>query len=144
MTEQELVEKLQKIEALFSGAATEGERGAAQDALDRIRERLRSVEREEEAKEYKFSLENQWNRRLFLALLRRYGISPYRRPRQRFTTVMAKVPPSFVDGTLWPEYLELSGVLERYIDEITERVIRENIFDDPSDAVVEKQRHLSL
>ncbi len=49
---------------------------------------------------------------------------------------MANVPKSFVDNTLWPEYLELSDVLEKYITEITEKVIRNNIFDDSSEATV--------
>jgi hypothetical protein len=144
MTEQDLIEKLRKIERLFSGASTEGERDAAESALNRIRERLKSVEKIEKPEEYKFSLSDQWNRKLFLALLRRYGIRPYRLPRQRYTTVMANVPKSFVDNTLWPEYLELSGVLESYINEITDKVIRNNIFEDSSEAsVVEESKRLS-
>ena len=143
MTEQELIEKLQKIERLFSGATTEGEQNAAESALNRIRERLRSVEEIEEPLEYKFSLSDQWNRKLFLALLRRYGIKPYRLYRQRYTTVMADVPKSFVDNTLWPEYLELSDVLKSYIAEITDRVIKNNIFEDSSEAsVVEESKRL--
>ena len=35
--EQRLIEKLQRIEALFAGAATPGERDAAAQARDRIR-----------------------------------------------------------------------------------------------------------
>ena len=38
--EQLLREKLRKIEALFAGAATEGERVAAGAAVERIRDRL--------------------------------------------------------------------------------------------------------
>src|SRR5438093_2323655 len=38
---QRLIEKLQRIEALFAGAATPGEREAAAQARDRIRSRLR-------------------------------------------------------------------------------------------------------
>ena len=39
--EQRLIEKLQRIEALFAGAATPGEREAAAAARERIRARLR-------------------------------------------------------------------------------------------------------
>jgi hypothetical protein len=39
--ESTLKEKLRKIEALFAGAATPGERAAAGAAADRIRARLR-------------------------------------------------------------------------------------------------------
>ena len=51
----------------------------------------------------KFQLADEWRRRLMVALLRRYGLRPYRYSGQRYTTVMARVPKSFVDGTLWPE-----------------------------------------
>jgi hypothetical protein len=43
--ESALREKLQKIEALFSGAATTGERVAAEAALERVRARLAELER---------------------------------------------------------------------------------------------------
>ena len=39
-TESQLREKLRKIEALFAGAGTAGERLAAEAALERVRERL--------------------------------------------------------------------------------------------------------
>src|ERR1700733_6622057 len=42
-TESQLREKLRKIEALFAGAGTEGERFAAEAALERVRERLKEI-----------------------------------------------------------------------------------------------------
>ena len=42
-TESQLREKLRKIEALFAGAGTTGERLAAEAALERVRARLTSV-----------------------------------------------------------------------------------------------------
>ena len=39
-TESQLREKLRKIEALFAGAGTTGERLAAEAALERVRARL--------------------------------------------------------------------------------------------------------
>ena len=44
--EQALREKLRKIEALFAGAGTAGERIAAGAAADRIRDRLGSSDRQ--------------------------------------------------------------------------------------------------
>ena len=44
--ETQLREKLRKIEALFAGAGTEGERLAAGAALARLRERLGSAQQE--------------------------------------------------------------------------------------------------
>ncbi len=136
MTESELIQKLEKIERLFSGAKTDGERDAAANARERVQGRLNDIAVKETATEYKFSLTDQWSRSLFIALLRRYGISPYRLYRQRRTTVMAKIPKSFLDDTLWPEFSELSKVLHDYISEITNKVIREHIHADASEAEV--------
>ena len=44
MDEQQLIEKLRLIERLHAGAATDGEREAAANAKERIRERLRRRE----------------------------------------------------------------------------------------------------
>ena len=48
---------------------------------------------------------------------------------------MVRVSKSFVDKTLWPEYLELSEQLRAYLHDITQKVIREAIFEDNSEAV---------
>jgi len=123
MREQDLLDKLSKIERLYAGAATPGEKEAAADAMERIKRRLGETAKVERHIEYKFTLADGWSKKLFTALLRRYALRPYRYARQRRTTVMVRVPRSFVDETLWPEFLELSKVLQTYLDEVTERVI---------------------
>ena len=138
--ERELIETLRRIEALFAGAATDGERLAAGGALERIRDRLRRVQEADPAIEYRFSMPDEWSRQLFVALLRRYGIRPYRYMRQRYTTVMAKVPRGFVDKTLWPEYEELNKSLRAYLSEVTTRVIAEGIHADSSEAEVRQEQ----
>src|SRR5581483_2270352 len=97
-----LRDRLRKIEALFAGAATPGERSAAEAALERVRARLSDMRRRDPPIELKVTLPDEWSRRLFLALSRRYGLEPYRYPRQRYTTVMLRVPQSFADQVLWP------------------------------------------
>jgi hypothetical protein len=135
MTDYEkLIDKLRKLEAVFSGTNYEGERTAASVAIDKIREKLKSVEIVHPPIQYKFTMGDMWSRKLFVALLRRYGLAPYRYPRQRHTTVMVNVSPKFVDETLWPEFLELSKVLQEYLTEITDKVITESIFADTSEA----------
>lgn len=136
--ESELREKLRRIEALFAGATTPGERSAAAAAIDRIRRRLRDAEREEKPVEYKFTLADEWSRKLFSALCRRYGLDPYRYKGQRHTTVMVRAPRSFIDRTLWPEYQEIHRELDRYLAEVTNRIIREEVFGDTAEA---KERH---
>jgi hypothetical protein len=123
MQEQDLLDKLSKIERLYAGAATPGEKEAAADAMERIKRRLGETAKIERPIEYKFTLSDGWSKKLFTALLRRYALKPYRYARQRRTTVMVRVPRSFVNETLWPEFLELSKVLQTYLDEVTERVI---------------------
>lgn len=133
-TEQKLREKLRKISALFEGAMTPGERQAAGAALARVREALAVLERTERPVEMHFALPDLWQRRLFTALCRRYGLEPYRYARQRYTTVMVRVPGSFVDKTLWPEYLQIKRALDEYLTEATERIIREEVYRDTRDA----------
>ena len=137
--ETQLREKLRKIEALFAGAGTDGERTAAGAALARVRARLAALQRSEPAVEMQFSLADQWSRRLFLALCRRYGLAPYRLYRQRMTTVMLKVPKAFVDQVLWPEFEELNAALWQYLNAVTLRVIREEVHRDAGEAAEVKE-----
>ena len=139
MDERKLLDKLQRIEALFAGAATPGERVAAGNARDRIRARIKEVQEHDPPIEYRFSMGDMWSRKLFVALLRRYGIKPYRYYRQRHTTVMARVSKSFVDETLWPGFQELDATLRSFLEETTSRVIKQAIHSDSSEAAVTKQ-----
>jgi hypothetical protein len=134
MDEAKLREKLARIEALFAGATTEGERIAAAEARRRIQLRLQSVEQVDPPVEYRFTLADAWSRKLFVALLRRYDLRPYRYRGQRYTTVMVRVPKSFVDQTLWPEFEQLDGALRTYLEEITDRVVADVLHEDRSEA----------
>ena len=134
MDEAKLREKLSRIEALFAGATTEGERIAAGEARRRIQQRLASVERLDPPVEFRFTLADVWSRKVFLALLRRYDLKPYRYRGQRRTTVMVKAPKPFVLETLWPEYQQLNGALRTYLDGVTDRIIADVIHGDSSEA----------
>ncbi|MDA1274297.1 MAG: hypothetical protein O2960_09635 [Verrucomicrobia bacterium] len=134
---QSLVEKLKRIERLFADqAATAGEKAAAGEARDRILLRLENSKETDPPIEYTFTLRNPWSNKLFVALLRRYNIRPYRYARQRYTTVMARVSTSFVDETLWPQFVQLDQTLAKYLDEVTDRVIGESLNRDTSDVEV--------
>ncbi|MGE0627833.1 MAG: hypothetical protein AB7O43_08395 [Hyphomicrobiaceae bacterium] len=135
MTEEDLLrDKLRKIEALFAGAATAGERAAAGAAADRLRERLKLSEQQEAAVEMRFSIADPWARQLFTALARRYGLRPYRYPRMHRQTVLLKGPPTFLQSVLWPEFQQLSAELSRFLAETTRRVITEEVYRDAGDA----------
>ena len=133
-TESHLREKLRKIEALFAGAGTVGERVAAEAALERVRARLTDIERRDPPTEMQFTMPDSWSGHLFLARCRRYGLKPYRYRRQRRNTVMVRAPKGFVDQVLWPEFTELDTALQSYLHEVTLRVIREEVYSDTSEA----------
>jgi hypothetical protein len=119
--EQSLIDKLRQVEAMFAGAAEAGP--GADEKID-------------PPQEYRFGMADRWSALLFMALLRRYGIKPYRYRGQRHTTVMARVTKRFVDDTLWPEFMELSRTLDRFLDEVTRRVIARAVCADSSEMEV--------
>ena len=83
-------EKLKKIEALFEGAKTDGERQAADLAKRRILERF-EVELSSQAIEFKVTLSDQWSKRLFVSLCNKYGLKTYRYKYQKYTTTMVQL-----------------------------------------------------
>jgi len=134
--EDELRERLRKVEALFLGASTAGEREAAGAAADRLRAKLDEMRGRDPAIELKFSLPDRWSVQLFIALCRRYGFRPYRYPRQRATTVMVKAPQRLFDAMVWRQFNELHADLWRYFERTTERLIHEAIHADTTDAEI--------
>ncbi len=130
-----LEQRLRKIEALFAGTTSDGEREAARLAAERIRARLADWRRLEGDIVMSYSLPDPWQRQLFVALCRRYGLQPYREPRQRASTVMLRAPEAFHNNTLWPEFRALADELRKELAALTARVIREAIHADVSEAV---------
>ena len=134
--ERRLIEKLLRIEALFAGATTDGERAAAAGAAERLQRRLEEVAKTDPPVEYRFTVADGWSHKLLVALLRRYGIRPYRYRSQRRTTIMARVSRKFVDETLWSEFEQFDRTLQAYLNEVTERVIGEAVHSDPQEEEV--------
>jgi hypothetical protein len=48
--------------------------------------------------------------------------------------VILRAPRSFVNNTLWPEFLQIKTALDEYLNEATERIIREEVFGDSDEA----------
>lgn len=132
--EARLRDKLRKIEALFAGAGTAGEKAAAGAAADRIRALLGNAADSETPEEIRCSVRDMWSRQLFIALCRRYGISPFRYRRLHVQTVIVRTPRSFFDRVLWPEFLELSSALTAYLAEVTQKLIREEVHGEMREA----------
>jgi hypothetical protein len=133
--EAALLAKLRKIEALFEGATTDGERAAAAQAAQRITERLAQARATEPDVELQYSILDPWSRRLFTALCRRHALWPYRYPRQHRSSLRVRAPESF-QHKLWTHFLALDAELRKHLDEVTERVIHAAVHDDASEAPV--------
>src|SRR5260370_32294594 len=129
-----LLEKRRKIEARQAGTKVDGEREAARRAAERIRARIAELRGREQDVELLYRLPDPWKRQLFVALCRRYGLKPFREAGRRSTTIQVRAPKTFHDQTLFPEYRALAEELDAHLRELTERVIREAIDDDVSEA----------
>ena len=94
--------KLRKIEVLFAGAVTPGERDAAVATLGRIKSRFADQVRRDPPIGTQFSLADQWSQLLFNALCRRYGLRPYRYKRQKRTTASRCCHVDLAARQFWP------------------------------------------
>ena len=106
----------------------------ASAAAERLKAKLDEAVRWDPPVELKFTMPDQWSVRLFIALCRRYGFKPFRYARQRHTTVMVNAPRQLFNEVVWRQFCELHDDLWAYLDQTTERVIRETIHADSADA----------
>src|SRR5262249_2768423 len=65
---------------------------------------------------------------------RRYGLKPFRERGRRTSTIQVRAPKTFHDRTLLPEFRALAEELEKHLNELTDRVIREAIHEDVTEA----------
>lgn len=121
------------MEALYFGATLAGERDAAEAAAERLKAKLEACH-DDPAVEMKFSLPDQWSVRLFIALCRRYGIRPFRYPRQRLDDDQVRAPRRFFDTVVSRQFSDLHTGLWLHFEQTTERLIREAIHADTADA----------
>lgn len=105
-----LSSKLHKIQALIDRTSSEAERQAAVMAKDRVLKKDH-----QSLKEFHISLQSIWQKSLFLALCKKYGLETYRYFRQKHTSTVVMVEPNFLDDRLWPEYLEYSALFQDHI-----------------------------
>lgn len=140
--EDDIRDKLAKLEALFARGATAGERAAAGAARDRLQARLdlEAEDREEPETEMQYSLPDVWSVRIFVALCRKHGIRPYRYPRQRRTTVMVRVRQSSFERTVREEFSTLHRELTAYFNETVDHLIADAMKSDGDDETLEQRR----
>jgi len=134
-----LIDTLLKVEALHAGATTPGERDATGAAIERIKKKLEQFVEADPPEEIQCTFSNHWSKHLFCALAKRYDLQPYRYHRQRHTTVMLRVPKRFLNEVLWPEFKGLNDVLQKYLDDMTAKIISEAIFNGSTEEEVREQ-----
>lgn len=120
---EHLLDRIKKIEALIAGAATTGEKNAAESAKERILAKYPELEILKNPVEFQLSTSSRWNKKLLIAICRKYGVKPFRYHRQKHTTVMINVNEDFLNKVLWKEYEEYSKLLNELVDEITNDLI---------------------
>ena len=135
--QDDIREKLEKLEALFARGATEGERAAAGAALDRLTSRLDTGAQEEKV-EFQYSLPDVWAVKIFVALCRKHGVQPYRYPRQRRTTVMVNVQQSAFEQTVMAEFKTLHAELVAYFKDTVDHLIADAMKSDGEDGNLER------
>lgn len=82
----------------------------------------------------RYSLPDPWSRRMFVALCRRYGLKPFRYAHMKNQTVVVRGPRTFLEQTLWPQFTQIADALTAYLDEITDKVIREAVHGKAGEA----------
>jgi hypothetical protein len=126
MDEEALKRKLAAIiEALPSGASSaEKPQAAAADGESAVAHE-KSAALSDRVVEFHFNLVDGWQQQLFKALAGRYGLKHFRYEGQRETTFMLSAPERFMEETFWPQYQQLTASLRDWLEQVTERVMRD-------------------
>lgn len=60
----------------------------------------------------KVQQEDPYMRAFFMTLCHRYGLQPFREPRQRRTTMMLEAPEPFLQDVFWPLYQKCTAIMQ--------------------------------
>ena len=126
-----LIDKIQKVQALIDRASSEGERQAAELAKQRLQDRVK-----ENPIEYRVTSHSKWEKRLFSTVCKKNGYNPYRYSRQKYTTTMVRVSKSVMDNVLWPEYTKYTALLREMVDEIATDLVDRIYTGDKEETVI--------
>lgn len=113
--EQALIDSFRSIELKHSGlGAANADRAEA-----RIRGRFQDSVLAPDIQEFQFNLKHDWQTFVFHALLKRYGIRPYRYRKQRKSTILIRVSKQIMDDLLWPIFNDVAGGFAARINQMT-------------------------
>ncbi len=120
-----IVEKIEKIEALIAGAKTAGEKQAAGLAKKRLLKRFGFKAPKAKVIEYSIRVDSMWKKKLFVALCAKHGLKPYRYKGQKHTTTMVRVSKPFLDEVVWPEFKKYAKIFEELANDIVGGLIEQ-------------------
>ena len=75
-----------------------------------------------------------------MALCRKHGVTPYRYPRQRRTTVMVRTNKADFERTIATEFRMLHRELTRYFDEMVDHLIADAMKSDGNTETLEQRQ----
>jgi hypothetical protein len=87
--------------------------------------RLAELRAREPCEECQIAMPDAWVGALLIALLHDWGLDPYRYARQRSTTLIVSVPPTFANEILMPELQKLTDVACARFGNVTRDLIAE-------------------
>jgi hypothetical protein len=113
--EDALVDKLREIECKVARNDAVGD--------EACRAELAAWRQREADQEFRLSVPTPIAQRVLLGWCHRYGLVPYRIPRQRQTTVCVRVPRGFMQEVMWPRFEASARLMEQAVTEATRRVV---------------------
>ncbi len=115
MDREVLLRQLREAEEQIA-VAWAGRRGQSDPAgaLRALLDKERSTGRE--SVEVTIKLHDRHMRLVFMTLCQRYGLAPYREPRQRRTSFMLKAPATFLEQVFWPLFRTCDELVRQEVD----------------------------
>ena len=117
-------ERPARVEALFRRSGSPGEQAAAGAAMDRPRCRPGNADEDGGPETgLQFSLPDMRSVRLFVAVCRKHGLRPFRYPRQRRMTVMARARERSLGRVVRAEFSQPQTQLEIHFQNVADYLI---------------------
>jgi hypothetical protein len=99
-------------------------------ASNEIAARIQQLSRDSDMRVYQFKVQSDWEGLVVIALLRRYGLVPFRFKRQKRGTVMARVSERFMNDVLWPIHNQVVSALRDHFNQFVTAMLPD-IADGP-------------
>lgn len=75
--------------------------------------------------EQRLSIPSAMSQHLLVLLCSRYGLRPYRRSRQRSTTICVEAPAGFMSDVLWPMFDSMAKIVEGAAVQMMTRIMQQ-------------------